>query len=232
MNTDSSIAGAIEKFAEHTTASMLKWKLKTAVKAFLDGYRLFTNIAISNKWNMRGHFLDATFGVLKSTFTSIRSDIDVLDYNLDEALMSLNEVNIQSFADVNKTKFTRAFHKSGLMPMLTAIDHVTTKAIMRALYDSIRLYENPDGTKQFLNIEEFVTIYQKDHPELDNKTAKKQAEDLFWGKSGNKVVTLRDAYQLGKRDKDDKIIKDTKNILSIKDEYANMFSDDKDVNDE
>jgi hypothetical protein len=145
MNTDSTVAAAVEKFAEHTAAAMLKWKLKTAVKAFFDGYRLFMNIAVSNKWNMRGHFLSAVFGSVKSTFTSIRSDVDVIDYNLDEALMSLNEVNIQSYADANKTKFTRAYYKSGLMPALTAIDHVTTKAIMRAIYDSIRLYTSPDG---------------------------------------------------------------------------------------
>jgi len=55
---------------------------------------------------------------------------------------------------------------------------------------------------------------------------------LFWGEKGNKVVTLRDAYQLGKRDKDGKIIKGTENILSIKDEYAHMFSDNDKVNDD
>ena len=220
MNTNSTIAAALEKFMEHTTGVMLKWKLKTAVKAFLDGYRLFVNTAIANKWNMRGHFLEAVFGSVKNTFSSIRSDIDVLDYNLDEALMSLNEINYESFIDTNKTKFTRAYYKSGMMPALTAIDHVTTKAIMRAVYSSIRLYTNPDGTKQFLNIEEFKNMYKKHHPELDKKTAEKEATDLFWGKGGTKVVTLRDAYQL----------KD--NILSIKDEYANMFSSDKKVNEE
>jgi hypothetical protein len=94
MNTNSTVAAALEKFMEHTTGVMLKWKLKTAVKAFLDGYRLFTNIAISNKWNMRGHFLEAVFGSIKNTFTSIRSDIDVLDYNLDEALLSLNQLSM------------------------------------------------------------------------------------------------------------------------------------------
>jgi hypothetical protein len=94
MNTDSSVAAMFEKFAEHTTAAMLKWKLKTAIKAFLDGYRLLTNLAISNKWNMRGHFIDATGKALKQTFTSIRSSIDVLDYNMSEALMSLNDINI------------------------------------------------------------------------------------------------------------------------------------------
>jgi hypothetical protein len=100
------------------------------------------------------------------------------------------------------------------------IDHVTSKSIMLALYDSIRLYTNPDGTKQFLNIDEFINMYKKDHPEVDNRTAKKEAKKLFWGKNGNKVVTLYDAYQL----------KD--NILSIKDEYVNMFSDDENVNKE
>jgi len=65
MNTDSNVAAAFEKFAEHTTGVMLKWKLKTAIKAFLDGYRLLTNIALTNKWNMRGHFLDATSKALK-----------------------------------------------------------------------------------------------------------------------------------------------------------------------
>lgn len=220
MNTDSSVAAGFEKFMEHTTGVMLKWKLKTAIKAFIDGYRLFMNIAITNKWNMRGHFLEAVFGSIKNTFTSIRSDIDVLDYNLDEALMSLNDINIQSFADTNKTKFTRAYYKSGMMPMLTAIDHVTTKAITRAVYSSIRLYTNPDGTKQFLNIDEFINMYKKHHPDLDAKVAEKEAKQLFWGENGNKVVTLRDAYQL------------KENILSIKDEYVNMFSDDEKVNKE
>ena len=146
MNTDSSVAAAFEKFMEHTTGVMLKWKLKTAIKAFLDGYRLLTNVAISNKWNARGHFIDATSKAIKQTFTSIRSSIDVLDYNLSEALMSLNDINLQSYADANKTKFTRAYFKSGMMPMLTVIDHVTTKSIVLTVYDSIRLYTNPDGT--------------------------------------------------------------------------------------
>lgn len=220
MNTNSTVAAVLERFMEHTTGVMLKWKLKTAVKAFLDGYRLFLNVAVSNKWNMRGHFLEAVFGSVKNTFSSIRSDIDVLDYNLDEALMSLNDINLESFIDTNKSKFTRAYYKSGMMPTLTAIDHVTTKAIMRAVYSSIRLYTNPDGTKQFLNIEEFKNMYKKHHPEIDSKTAEKKATDLFWGNDGNKVVTLRDAYQL----------KD--NILSIKEEYVNMFSSDKKVNEE
>lgn len=220
MNTNSTVAAVLERFMEHTTGVMLKWKLKTAVKAFLDGYRLFLNVAVSNKWNMRGHFLEAVLGSVKNTFSSIRSDIDVLDYNLDEALMSLNDISLESFIDTNKSKFTRAYYKSGMMPTLTAIDHVTTKAIMRAVYSSIRLYTNPDGTKQFLNIEEFKNMYKKHHPEIDSNTAKKEATDLFWGNSGNKVVTLRDAYQL----------KD--NILSIKDEYLNMFSSDKKVNEE
>ena len=232
MNTDNAVAAGFEKFMEHTTGVMLKWKLKTAIKAFIDGYRLFTNVAISNKWNMRGHFLESVFGSLKSTFTSIRSDIDILDYNLDEALMSLNDVNIQSFADANKTKFTRAYIKSGMMPMLTMIDHVTTKAIMRAIYSSIRLYTSPDGKMQFLNEDEFINIYKKDHPTLDSKTAKKQAQDLFWGKNGAEVVTLRDAYQLGKRDDKGKIVKGTENILSIKDKYLNMFSDNQKDNEE
>lgn len=232
MNTDSSVAAAFEKFMEHTTGVMLKWKLKTAIKAFIDGYRLLTNVALSNKWNMRGHFIDSTTKAITQTFTSIRSSIDVLDYNLSEALMSLNDVNLQSFADANKTKFTRAFFRSGMMPALTFIDHVTTKSIMLALYDSIRLYTNPDGTKQFLNIDEFINMYKKHHPDLDTKIAEKQAEDLFWGKKGNKVTTLYDAYQLGKRDKDGKIIKGTENILNIKDEYVNMFSSDEKVNEE
>ena len=220
MNTNSSVAAVLERFMEHTTAVMLKWKLKTAVKAFIDGYRLFWNTAVANKWNMRNHFLSAVFGSVKNTFSSIRSDIDVLDYNLDEALMSLNDISLESFIDTNKTKFTRAYYKSGMMPALTAIDHVTTKAIMRAVYDSIRLYTNPDGTKQFLNIEEFVNMYKKHHPDLDHKLAEKEAKDLFWGNGGNKVITLRDAYQL------------KENILSIKDEYVNMFSDNQKINEE
>ena len=233
MDTDSTVAAGVEKFLDHTTAMLLKWKLKTVIKAFLDGYRLFTNVALSDKWGMRGHFLDAVFGSIKNAFTSARSDIDVLDYNLDEALMSLNNVSIQSYADANKSKFTRAYFKSGMMPMLTAIDHITTKAIMRAVYDSIRLYKNPDGkTMQFLNADEFVNMYKKDHPDLSPEVAEKQAEQLFWGEKGNKVVTLRDAYQLGKRNKDGKIIKGTENILSIKDEYAHMFSDNDKVNDD
>ena len=232
MNTDSSVAAAFEKFMEHTTGVMLKWKLKTAIKAFLDGYRLLTNVAISNKWNARGHFIDATSKAIKQTFTSIRSSIDVLDYNLSEALMSLNDINLQSYADANKTKFTRAYFKSGMMPMLTVIDHVTTKSIVLTVYDSIRLYTNPDGTMQFLNIDEFVNMYKKHHPDLDSKSAEKEAKDLFWGKNGNRVVTLYDAYQLGKRDKKGNIIKGTENILSIKDEYINMFSADEKVNKE
>jgi hypothetical protein len=56
------------------------------------------------------------------------------------------------------------------------IDHVTTKSIMLTVYDSIRLYTNPDGTKQFLNIDEFINMYKKDHPELSNKQAKKAAK--------------------------------------------------------
>jgi len=97
----------------------------------------------------------------------------MLDYNLSEALMSLNNINIQSYADVNKTKFTRAFRRSGMMPMLTMIDHVTSKSILLAVYDSIRLYENSDGTKQFLNLDEFINIYKKQHPELEGEIAKK-----------------------------------------------------------
>lgn len=232
MNTSGTVAAAFEKFAEHTTAVMLKGKLKTAIKAFLDGYRLLTNLAISNKWNMRGHFIEATSQAIKETIPSIRSSVDMLDYSLSEALMSLNNINIQSYADVNKTKFTRAFNRSGMMPMLTMIDHVTSKSIMLAVYDSIRLYENPDGTKQFLNIDEFVNVYKKDHQELDDKTAEKEAEDLFWGRKGNKPINLRQAYQLGKRDKNGKIIKGTENILSIKDEYLHMFSADDKVNEE
>ena len=232
MNTDSAIAGAVEKFADHTTSVMLKWKLKTAIKAFLDGYRLLTNLALTNKWNLRGHFLYATNTALKQTFTSLRSSVDVLDYNLSEALMSLNNINIQSYIDANKTKFTRAFYRSGMMPMLTMIDHVTSKSILLAVYDSIRLYENPDGTKQFLNIDEFINMYKKHHPELNDKVAEKEAEDLFWGKKGNNVVTLINAYQLGKKDRHGNIIKGTENILSIKDEYLHMFSSDEEENQE
>ena len=50
---------------EHTTVVMLKSKLKTAIKAFLDGYRLLTNVLISNKWNARGHFAFATSKAMK-----------------------------------------------------------------------------------------------------------------------------------------------------------------------
>ena len=214
MNTNSSVAAGFEKFMEHTTGVMLKWKLKTAIKAFLDGYRLLTNVIISNKWNMRGHFIDAVQGAIRSTFTSVRSAVDVLDYNLDEALMSLNDISFQSFADTNKTKFTRAYYKSGMMPALTFIDHVTTKSIMRAVYSSIRLYTHPDGTSEFLNIDEYINQYKIDNKRND-RAAEKEAKQLFWGEKGNKVVTLRDAYQL----------KD--NILSIKDEYVNMFGDEK-----
>ena len=224
MDTSNVAAAAAEKFMQHTTVVMLKWKLKTAIKALIDGYRLLTNVMISDKWNARGHFIKATSRALRQTFTSVRSSYSALDYDLSEALMSLNNINLQSYADVNKTKFTRAFRRSGLLPALTMIDHITTKSIMLTVYDSIRLYTNPDGTKQFLNIDEFINIYKKDHPELSNRQAKKQAKKLFWGKTGNDVVTLYDAYQLGKRDDKGEIIKDTENILSIKDEYLNMFS--------
>ena len=232
MNTDSTASAILERFMEHTTAMMLKWKLKSAVKAFLDGYRLLTNVLISNKWNMMGHFLDSTKKALAQTFTSVRSSIDILDYNLSEALMSLNDINIQSFADTNKTKFTRAYLRSGMMPTLTVIDHITTKSIMLAVYDSIRLYTSPNGSRQFLNIEEFVNIYKKDHPELSENAAEDAAERMFWGEDGSKVVTLYDAYQLGERDNNGKIVKGTENILSIKDEYAHMFSDDEKENDD
>lgn len=232
MNTDSTVAAIAERFMEHTTAMMLKWKLKSAIKAFLDGYRLLTNVLISDKWNMRGHFMDSTRKALEQTFTSVRSSIDVLDYNLSEALMSLNNINIQSYIDVNKTKFTRAYFKSGMMPTLTMIDHITTKSIMLAVYDSIRLYTSPNGKKQFLNAEEFVNIYKIDHPELDEKKAADEAEDLFWGRADNEVVTLYDVYQLGKRDRNGKIIEGTENILSIKDKYAHIFSDDEAENEE
>lgn len=228
MNTDSSVIAIFERFMEHTTAVLLKSKLKTALKAFIDGYRLLTNVMLSNKWNARGHFLIATRRALAQTFSSIRSSVDVLDYNLSEALMSLNNINIQSFQDSNKTKFTRAYYRSGLMPMLTMIDHVTTKSIMLTVYDSLRLYNKPDGTKQFLNINEYVNAYRKDHPEVDKKKAKKQAEKLFW----KEKVTLYDAYQLGKHDKNGEIIEGTENILYIKDEYVNMFSKDKNENEE
>ena len=233
MDTKSAVAAGFEKFMDHTTTVMLKWKLKTIIKAFIDGYRLLTNVMLSNKWNMRGHFLDSTSKAIKQTFSSVRSSIDVLDYDLSEALMSLNNVNIQSYIDANKTAFTRSFYKAGMMPMLTAIDHVTTKSIMLSVYDSIRLYENPDGeTKQFLNIDEFVNMYKRDHPDLDSKKAEKEAKDLFWGKGGKKVVTLYDAYQLGERDSKGKIKEGTENILNIKEEYRNMFSKDEKENEE
>ena len=186
MNTDSSVAAAFNKFMEHTTGVMLKWKLKTAVKAFLDGYRLLTNVLITNKWNMRGHFIEAVQGAVRSTFTSVRSAVDVLDYNLDEALMALNDINLDSFIDTNKTKFTRAYYKSGMMPALTFIDHVTTKSIMRAVYSSIRLYTHPNGKSEFLNIDEYVNQYRIDHGIEDMATARKEAEPLFWGEKGKR----------------------------------------------
>lgn len=227
MNTSSSAVAVAERFLEHTTAVLLKSKLKTALKAFIDGYRLLTNVMLANKWNMRGHFLTATRRAIAQTFSSIRSSIDVLDYDLSEALMSLNNINMQSFQDSNKSKFTRAYFKSGLMPALTVIDHVTTKSIMLAVYDSIRLYTNPeDGTMQFLNIDEFIEVYRRQHHKLDKRVAKKQAKKLFW----NEKITLYDAYQLGERDKDGKIIKGTENILNIKPEYRNMFSKDEKKN--
>ena len=232
MNTDNVIAAGFEKFAEHTTSVMLKWKLKTVIKAFLDGYRLLTNVYLSDKWNMRGHFLASTSKAISQTFSSIRSSIDIMDYNLSEALMSLNNMNIQSYIDANKTKFTRAYYKAGMMPMLTAVDHVTTKSIMLAVYDSIRLYTNPDGTRQFLNEDEFINMYKRDHPELSDKQAEKEAKDLFWGNNGTKVVTLYDAYQLGERDKNGNIKKGTEHILNIKPEYRNMFSDNEKENQE
>jgi hypothetical protein len=73
---------------------MLKSKLKTALKALIDGYRLLTNVLISNKWNARGHFINATSKALRQTFSSIRSSYSNLDYNLSEALMSLNGINL------------------------------------------------------------------------------------------------------------------------------------------
>jgi hypothetical protein len=97
MNTGTAGAAVAERFMEHTTAVMLKWKLKTAIKAFIDGYRLLTNVLLSNKWNARGHFFAATSRAIKETFPSIWSSIDTLDHNLSEALMSLSDINIQSF---------------------------------------------------------------------------------------------------------------------------------------
>ena len=229
MSAGNSGVAVAERFMEHTTAVMLKWKLKTAIKAFIDGYRLLTNVLLSNKWNARGHFWTATTRAIKQTFPSIWSTIDTLDYSLSEALMSLNNLNIQSFQDANKTKFTRAYLKSGLMPALTAVDHITTKSILLTVYDSIRVYDNGDGTKSFYNIDEYVTQYirkeKKNRPQVSNKLLKKEAEKLYW-----KSSTLYDAYQLGKRDADGKVIEGTENILSIKDEYANMFSTDKQKN--
>lgn len=225
MNTGTAGAAVAERFMEHTTAVMLKWKLKTAIKAFIDGYRLLTNVLLSNKWNARGHFFTATSRAIKETFPSIWSSIDTLDHSLSEALMSLNDINIQSFQDANKTKFTRAYLKSGLMSTLTVVDHITTKSILLTVYDSIRVYDNGDGTKSFYNIDEYITQYTKKHPELSKNKAKKEAEKLYWSSK-----TLLDAYQLGKRDKDGKIIKGTENILNIKDEYANMFSNDSEKN--
>lgn len=245
MNAGGTAVAIAERFMEHTTSVMLQWKLKTALKAFFDGYRLLTNVMISNKWNMRGHFWDSTNKAFRQTFTSIRSSYDMLDYNLSEALMSLNNLNFSSFQDTNKTKFTRAYYRAGLMPALTAIDHVTTKSIMLALYDSMRLYTNPDGTtKQFLNIDEFVNVYINDHIDayknehqgMSDKAIKnalkKEAQDLFWGKNGAKVVTLYDAYQLGEYDSNGKIKKGTENILNIKPEYRNMFSKNEKENDD
>ena len=74
-----------------------------------------------------------------------------------------------------------------------------------------------------MNEDEYINQYWRHHkkPGLDFKTAKKEAKKLYWSSK-----TLYDAYQLGKRDKDGKIIENTKNILSIKDEYINMFSKD------
>lgn len=231
MNTGNVVSAAAEKFMQHTTSVMLKSKLKTALKALIDGYRLLTNVLISNKWNARGHFINATSKALRQTFSSIRSSYSNLDYNLSEALMSLNGINLQSYADVNKTKFTRAFNRSGLMPALTLIDHITSKSIVLTVYDSIRLYTRPDGTKLFLNIDEFRNIYRKDHkkdnPGLSDKKLKKQADKLFWS-----ATPLDNAYQLGKRDKDGKLIKGTENILNIKDEYVNMFSKNSKENEE
>lgn len=231
MNTGNVVAAASAKFMKHTTAVMLKNKLKTALKALIDGYRLLTNVMISNKWNARGHFISATGKALAQTFGSIRSSYSNLDYNLSEALMSLNEINLQSYADVNKTKFTRAFNRAGLMPALTLIDHITSKSIVLTVYDSIRLYTRPDETKLFLNIDEFRNIYRKDHkkdnPGLSDKQLKKQADKLFWS-----ATPLYNAYQLGKRDKDGKLIKGTENILNIKDEYVNMFSKNSKENEE
>lgn len=232
MDTSNVIAAGFEKFAEHTTSVMLKWKLKTVIKAFLDGYRLLTNVYLSDKWNMRGHFLASTSKAIGQTFSSIRSSVDIMDYNLSEALMSLNNMNIQSYMDANKTKFTRAYYKAGMMPMLTAVDHITTKSIMLAVYDSIRLYTNPDGTRQFLNEDEFINMYKRDHSELSDEQAEKEAEDLYWGKNGDKVVTLYDAYQLGEHDENGKIKKGTERILNIKPEYRNMFSDNEKENQE
>ena len=233
VNSSGPTNAMLSKFMTHTTATMLKWKLKTALKAFADGYRLLTNLALSNKWNMRGHFWKATSTAVRQSFSSIKSSVGMLDYDLSEALMSLNHVNFSSFADTNKTKFTRAYNRSGMMTALTFIDHVTTKSIMLCLYDSIRLYTNPDGTKQFLNIDEFVEVYsrqqrQKLGEKFNKKVAKKEAEKLFW----NTKETLIDAYQLGMRDKDGKIEKGTEHVLNIKEEYQNMFSEDPEVNKE
>lgn len=242
MNAGGTAVAIAERFMEHTTSVMLQWKLKTALKAFFDGYRLLTNVMMSNKWNMRGHFLDSTSKAFRQTFTSIRSSYDVLDYNLSEALMSLNNLNFSSFQDTNKTKFTRAYYRAGLMPALTAIDHVTTKSIMLALYDSMRLYTNHDGTKQFLNLDEFVNIYTNDHIDayknehwgMSDKAIKnalkKEAQDLYWGKNGAEVVTLYDAYQLGEYDNNGKIKEGTENILNIKPKYRNMFSNNEKEN--
>jgi hypothetical protein len=94
MDTSNVAAAAAEKFMQHTTVVMLKWKLKTAMKALIDGYRLLTNVMISNKWNARGHFIKATSRALRQTFTSVRSSYSALDYDLSEALMSLNDINL------------------------------------------------------------------------------------------------------------------------------------------
>jgi hypothetical protein len=50
---------------------------------------------------------------------------------------------------------------------------------------------------------------------------------LFW-----KATPLHNAYQLGERDKNGKLIKGKENILNIKDEYLNMFSKNSKENEE
>jgi hypothetical protein len=64
------------------------------------------------------------------------------------------------------------------MPALTLIDHVTSKSIVLTVYDSIRLYTRPDGTKLFLNIDEFRNIYIKDQKKNNPRPSKKDLKSF------------------------------------------------------